>query len=83
MSDGRLTVLEARLNAHRRILIALAARLGGAEIAAIEAQLREFFPPQDGQEDPGAVAVEAYAALCAYSEEMDFILKGAHEAANA
>jgi hypothetical protein len=70
MKDGRVEALEARLSAHRRVLRLLLSRVGTEEREEVLALLAEPYPPQDGQEDPGAVPVEEFAAIGAYGAEM-------------
>lgn len=70
MKDGRVEALEARLSAHRRVLRLLLARISSEDRAHVLALMDEPYPPQDGQEDPGAVPVEEFAAISAYGAEM-------------
>lgn len=74
MKDGYVQALEARLNAHRVALEWLVRHLPAAHAAQMLVDLNEPYPPQDGQEDPGAVPVEAFAATSAYSQEIRTIL---------
>lgn len=75
MCNDVVAKLEARLTAQRRVLMWLISRLGKVEAACLLNALWEPFPPQDGQEDPGAVPVDAFALTAAYGEEMRTILR--------
>lgn len=75
MRDGFTQALEARVNAQRRILTWLVANLDESDGARLLAELNETFPPQDGQEDPGAVPVEAFGATSAFALEVRAILE--------
>jgi hypothetical protein len=70
MKDGHVAALEARLSAHRRVLRLLLSRIAPQDREAVLALMAEPYPPQDGQEDPGAVPVEEFAAIAAYGAEM-------------
>ena len=70
MKDGHVQALEARLSAHRRVLALLLSRIAPEQREEVLALLAEPYPPQDGQEDPGAVPVEEFAAIAAYGAEM-------------
>ena len=70
MKDGHVGALEARLSAHRRVLRLLLSRITAEEREEVLALMGEPYPPQDGQEDPGAVPVEEFAAIAAYGAEM-------------
>lgn len=69
--------LEARLTAQRRILMWLVRELSADQTSRLMAELWEPFPPQDGQEDPGAVPVGAFAVEAGYGAEIRMILRGA------
>lgn len=73
MNDGHVAALEARLSAHRRVLTILLSRIDPKERLELQALLAEPYPPQDGQEDPGAVPVEEFAAIAAYGAEMSVL----------
>jgi len=68
--------LEARLMAQRRVLMWLVQELSAEQTSRLMAELWEPFPPQDGQEDPGAVPVGAFAVEAAYGAEIRMILRG-------
>lgn len=68
--------LEARLTAQRRILMWLVQELSAEQASRLMAELWEPFPPQDGQEDPGAVPVGAFAVEAGYGAEIRMILRG-------
>ena len=67
---GAVAALEARLSAHRRVLRLLLSRIAPEDREDVLALMAEPYPPQDGQEDPGAVPVEEFAAIAAYGAEM-------------
>lgn len=69
--------LEARLTAQRRILMWLVQELSAEQASRLMAELWEPFPPQDGQEDPGAVPVGAFAVEAGYGAEIRMILRSA------
>lgn len=66
--------LEGRLNAQRRVLIWLVEALPADKREQILAELWEPFPPQDAQEDPGAVPAGTFAMTAAYGAELRAIL---------
>lgn len=74
MKDGTVEGLQGRLSAHRRMLVWLVKELSAEQGARLVAALSEPYPPQDGQEDPGAVPVGEFAGTAAYSEELQTIL---------
>jgi hypothetical protein len=69
--------LEARLSAQRRVLrwLLLKVVASEADYQDLVASLDESFPPQDGQEDPGAVPTEAFAGFAASAAEIRAILE--------
>lgn len=67
--------LQARLTAQRRVLMWLVKELPADQGARLLAELWEPFPPQDAQEDPGAVPVDAFAAAASYTAEIRTILR--------
>lgn len=69
--------LEGRLNAQRRVLSWLVDTLPADKREQILAELWEPFPPQDGQEDPGAVPAGTFAMSAAYGAEIRAILHAA------
>jgi hypothetical protein len=84
MKDGYVEALEARVNAHRRALAWLIKELPVEIAGRLLAELNEPYPPQDGQEDPGAVPVDEFGATAAYAAEIGFLLeplkqRGEHE----
>jgi hypothetical protein len=72
----RMDTIETRLFAHRRILQWMLAKLAEDPVRRREliAAFGNEFPPNDGQEDPGAVPTEAFAELCAIAREIDFLI---------
>lgn len=68
--------LDARLTAQRRVLMWLVKELSPEQAARLMAELWEPFPPQDGQEDPGAVPAGAFAVEAGYGAEIRMILRG-------
>jgi hypothetical protein len=70
MKDGYLEALEARISAHRRVLTALVRELPEGAGRRLLAELNEPYPPQDGQEDPGAVPVDEFGAIAAFAAEV-------------
>lgn len=70
-----LEELEARLTAQRRLLMWLVKELPADKAARLVAELWEPFPPQDAQEDPGAVPADAFAAAAGYTAEIRTILR--------
>jgi hypothetical protein len=81
MTDGKLEALEGRQSAQRRVLAWLVRELAPGERRRLVAALSEPYPPQDGQEDPGAVPVEGFAGMAAYTAELRAILAGAGDKA--
>lgn len=75
MKDGYVKALEARVSAHRTALEWIVRHLSAKHGAQMLADLNEPYPPQDGQEDPGAVPVEEFGATAAYSQEIRTILE--------
>ena len=74
MRDGHIAALEARLSAQRRVLAWLVSELTSEQGARLIAAVAEPYPPQDGQEDPGAVPVVEFAGIAAFSAELRVIL---------
>lgn len=74
MKEGYLQALEARVNAHRRVLTALVMELPQEAGQRLLSELDEAYPPQDGQEDPGAVPVDEFGAVAAFAAEMRSII---------
>ncbi|HVK81396.1 MAG TPA: hypothetical protein VM915_12365 [Verrucomicrobiae bacterium] len=75
MREGYVQALEARVNAHRTALEWLVRHLPAEQGVQMLIDLNEPYPPQDGQEDPGAVPVEAFAATAAYAQEIRTLLE--------
>lgn len=84
-------VLDARLDAQRRVLRWILARMVKTpdQFQDLIANLDQSIIPQDHQEDPGAVPTEAFGAMAAFAAEMRAILDpvkrqhgadGAHDA---
>ncbi|MFN3314237.1 MAG: hypothetical protein ACK46Q_12335 [Hyphomonas sp.] len=61
------------MSAHRRVLTWLVKELSAEQGARLVAELSEPYPPQDGQEDPGAVPVEEFAGIAACSAELQMM----------
>lgn len=76
MKDGHIEALEARLSAQRRVLAWLVSELTSEQGARLVRAVAEPYPPQDGQEDPGAVPVAEFAGMAAFSAELRAILAG-------
>jgi hypothetical protein len=72
---GLSPLLDARLSAQRRVLAFLLQRLSPDDQAAALAAFDQPYPPQDHQEDPGAVSTEAFGFMTAFAAEMRAILK--------
>ena len=70
-------ILEARILAHRRLLISLVAMLAGDPNyrTRIETLLEESEIPMDQEEDPGIVPGEAFAEQSRSAEEITAILR--------
>jgi hypothetical protein len=75
MKDGYVQGLEARINAHRRVLAALVSELPQEAGQRLLADFNEPYPPQDGQEDPGAVPVDEFGAIAAFAAEVRTIIE--------
>lgn len=75
MKEGYVQALEARLNAHRRVLSALMRELPEHVGRSLLTEFDEPYPPQDGQEDPGAVPVDEFGAIAAYAAEVRSIIE--------
>lgn len=75
MKDGYVQALEARVNAHRTTIEWLVRQLSAEQGAQMLVDLNEPYPPQDGQEDPGAVPVEEFGATAAYTQEIRTLLE--------
>lgn len=69
--------LEARFSAHRNVLRWLLVEIVSHEdrYDHLLQALNETYPPQDQQEDPGAVPVEAFAETAAYAAEIRAVLE--------
>ena len=76
MKNGHIEALEARLSAQRRVLAWLVSDLTSEQGARLVKAVAEPYPPQDGQEDPGAVPVAEFAGMAAFSAELRAILGG-------
>jgi hypothetical protein len=68
--------LEARLDAQRRVLRWILARMvtSPAQFADLVENLDQSVIPQDHQEDPGAVPTEEFGQIAAFAAEMRAIL---------
>jgi hypothetical protein len=75
MKEGYVEALEARVNAHRRVLTVLMRQLPEDARQRLLAELNEPYPPQDGQEDPGAVPVDEFGAIAAFAAEVRTIIE--------
>lgn len=76
--------LEARLNAHRELLIdVLAALIGGQSSSKIAEDLRGDAVPADFEEDPGVLPDQAFAIENETANEIRRILDAARERAKA
>jgi hypothetical protein len=75
MKESYVQALEARVNAHRRVLGALMGELPADIGNRLLAQLDEPYPPQDGQEDPGAVPVDEFGAIAAFVAEVRTLIE--------
>ena len=75
MEERTADGLQGRLSAQRRVLAWLVRELSAEQHARLVEALSEPYPPQDGQEDPGAVPVQAFAGIAAYSAEIRAILE--------
>lgn len=71
-----LDALEARLDAQRRILGWMLARMASSpeDFRDLIDTLDQPIIPQDHQEDPGAVPTEAFGPMAAFAAEMRAIL---------
>ena len=67
--DTRLTTIEARLIAHRKLLARLVDLLGPAEKDALTAWIEDREILRDGQEDPAALPSEVTALPLGIAEE--------------
>ncbi len=78
-------ILEARILAHRRLLISLVAIMADNPRykARIETLLDENLIPMDQEEDPGIVPGEAFAEQGRSAEEITAILRQGLARANA
>lgn len=76
MSEHSLDQIDARLDAQRRALRWLLARVVTTPelFADLIESLDQPSIPQDHQEDPGAVPTEAFGAVAAYTAEIRAIL---------
>ena len=88
MTEPAFTVLDARLDAQRRVLRWILARMvtTPAQLDDLLENLDQSLIPQDHQEDPGAVPDEAFGANRAFAAEMRAILdpvKRQHDARGA
>jgi hypothetical protein len=75
MDEGAIEGLQGRISAHRRVLVFLISLLSEAQRQRLRATLLEPYPPQDGQEDPGAVPVSQFAGMAAYAAELRLIFE--------
>jgi hypothetical protein len=75
LKEGHIQALEARVNAHRHLLTWLVSALPSDVGAQMLTALDEPYPPQDGQEDPGAVPVDEFGATAAFSAEVRSIIE--------
>ena len=70
--------LEGRLSAQRQVIQWLLRRLAQDDASVadeIMEALNVAWPPQDHQEDPGAVPTEAFASFAAATAEMRLLLQ--------
>lgn len=69
-------VLDARLDAQRRVLRWILARMVTTpdQFRDLIENLDQWVIPQDHQEDPGAVPTEEFGAMAAFAAEMRAIL---------
>lgn len=79
MRDADMIGLEARLDAQRQMLRWMLQRLTDEDARHLLDCLGGPFPPQDHQEDPGAVPTDALAAMMAFQREADALLKPLRE----
>lgn len=74
---GQANLLDARLSAQRRLLQWLLRQVV-QDRQAFDALLNELdapWPPQDHQEDPGAVNTPAFGEMAAFNQEMRLLLR--------
>ncbi|MBX9458676.1 MAG: hypothetical protein KL863_22985 [Rhizobium sp.] len=70
--------LEARLNAHREVLISLmASMIAGGRHARVFEDLHQDAVFRDGEEDPGIVPSKAFASEAHGAEEIARLLEAA------
>lgn len=76
MSGETVEELDARLDAHRRLLRWILKRTvtSREEFDALIAHFDQPIIPQDHQEDPGAVPTEAFGLVAAFNAEMRAVL---------
>ncbi|RYZ14697.1 MAG: hypothetical protein EON61_02800 [Alphaproteobacteria bacterium] len=76
MTEPTFRALDARLDAQRRVLRWILARMvvTPAQFADLMDNLDQTVIPQDHQEDPGAVPTEAFGEIAAFAAEMRAIL---------
>ncbi|TJZ91923.1 hypothetical protein FA743_08870 [Paracoccus gahaiensis] len=75
MTDTPLSILEARLEAQRRLLARLVAALEPGARQPVMDWLDQHDTLRDGQEDPGAVPTDDMGAALAVSEEFRLIAR--------
>ncbi|QDA36585.1 hypothetical protein E4L95_16320 [Paracoccus liaowanqingii] len=75
MTDTPISVLEARLEAQRRLLARIVAALAPEARQPVIDWLDQHDTLRDGQEDPGAVPTEDTGAALAVSEEFRMIAR--------
>jgi hypothetical protein len=76
MTNPNHAMLDARLDAQRRVLRWILARMVTTpeQLEDLLSNLDQSVIPQDHQEDPGAVPDEAFGAIRAFAAEMRAIL---------
>ena len=76
--------LEARLNAHREVLISLmASMMADSRHAKVFDELHEDAVFRDGEEDPGVMPSEAFASEAHAADEIARLLQAARARAAA
>ncbi|CAM3558385.1 hypothetical protein PANO111632_21410 [Paracoccus nototheniae] len=75
MTDTKTAILEARLDAQRRLLARLVAALDPAARQPVLDWLEQRDTLHDGQEDPGAVPTEGTGPALAISQEFRLIAR--------
>lgn len=85
MTDITRQEIEARLNAHREILVSLiaAAMTGPEAVSGLIRSLGVDVLPRDGAEDPGLSPSAGFASGAGKAEEIRAILSAANDRAEA